>query len=170
MSASGCRIHKEFATKLVGLRMAVPEYWWRGYNAQTLCPGEIAAVDFSQEGGRYFQLMLDDTPGVLYPMRYDAVVLYSDTTHASHSSFVLPATAPQDPALEESVTVPAPKKRSRQPNFSSAGPGRARSSSTANATNAQQKNNNGKKRKNKGKGSKKKNKKGGRLPSSQSKY
>ena len=94
---------------LVGLRMAVPEYWWPGFNARTLCPGMIAAVNFEAEGGRYFSLMLDDAPGTYYPMRYDAALSYANISHESHSSYVLPATAPCNPAQEHSVTIRAPR-------------------------------------------------------------
>ena len=81
-------IDTEWAQSLVGLKMSVPTSWWQGCDGDDLNQGTIAAVDFTQSNQRYFQLLLGDDKddanedgdlrGLYYPMRYDAVFLYSN--------------------------------------------------------------------------------------------
>eukprot|EP00956_Cyclotella_meneghiniana_P007367 scaffold10033_cov103-Cyclotella_meneghiniana.AAC.1 len=97
-------IDREWAESLVGLRMIVESSWWDGYDDSELNPGVISAIDFSDKAGRFFQLELDDEPGAYYPMRYDAVLKYSDETHGRHSSYHLPSDILPDPE-DETVTL-----------------------------------------------------------------
>ena len=71
-------IDREWALTLPGLRVAVPECWWDGYNGSKLCKGRIAHVDFDAEGEKFFMLELDTERGAFYPMQYDAVLHYAD--------------------------------------------------------------------------------------------
>ena len=100
-------IDPEWAATLVGLRMKVPEHWWAGCTGNTLCEGEIAAIDFTDNAGRYFQLELDDEKGSHYAMRYDAVLHYADEEHKTFSRFRsrLLSEAPPNPTAGEGVRV-----------------------------------------------------------------
>ena len=91
MAESPCPIDREWADSLIGLPMAVPEYWWNGYNGSTPCLGAIVAIDYDAKKENYFLLEVDDTPGVQYPMRYDAVLLYADEEHETYPSYHLPS-------------------------------------------------------------------------------
>ena len=93
-------IDREWAQSLVSLRMKVPDHWWDGCTGRELYEGIIAAVNFDDHGDRFFQLELDEEKGVLYPMRYDAVLHYADEEHSQFSSFQLPADPPSNPANE----------------------------------------------------------------------
>ena len=42
-------VDKEWAVKLIGLRMRVPGIWWDGCTGSQRYEGWIAAVDFSDE-------------------------------------------------------------------------------------------------------------------------
>ena len=97
-------IDREWAESLVGLRMIVESKWWDGYDDSELNSGVIAAFDFDDEAGRFFQLELDDEPGAYYPMRYDAVLKYADETHGRFSSYHLPTDILPDPE-DETVTL-----------------------------------------------------------------
>jgi hypothetical protein len=58
----------------------------RELRLRVLCLGRIAAVDFDDEHGRYFQLVLNDGDG-LYRMQYDAVLNYADEEHPTFHFF-----------------------------------------------------------------------------------
>ena len=99
----------EWSESLVGLPMAVPEYWWPGYSSSKLCLGKIASIDTTARELNIFVLVLKDEPGKRYGMRYDAVLLYSDENDETTSRFHLPSDPPADPAQERSVTVTVPR-------------------------------------------------------------
>ena len=47
--------------------MIVESKWWDGYDDSELNSGVIAAFDFDDEAGRFFQLKRDDEPGAMMP-------------------------------------------------------------------------------------------------------
>ena len=98
----------EWAESLVGLPMAVPEYWWAGYSSSKLCLGKIASIDTTTRKLNIFVLVLKDELGKRYGIRYDAVRLY-DNENKDTASFQLPPHPPADPAQERLVTVTVPR-------------------------------------------------------------
>ena len=103
-------IDEEWAETLVGIRMSIPENWWPGYNGNELYLGRISSLDLDADGARYFQLELDDEPGVYYPMRYDAVLHYADEGQRKYLSYHLPNSVPANP-VSETVRVPGRNRR-----------------------------------------------------------
>ena len=53
-------IGKEWATKIIGIRMRVPDNWWDRCTGIQIYEGRIVAVDFVDEAEQYFMLDLDD--------------------------------------------------------------------------------------------------------------
>jgi hypothetical protein len=108
----GVPIDEEWATSLIGLRMQVPNLWWKGFEgAKSLNEGTIVGVDFSAAKLNYFQLELAKEKGAIYAMRYDAVHLYAAAEHRDFWKFRLPRDAPSNPANEDEVIAPPPKKK-----------------------------------------------------------
>ena len=48
--------------------MKVSQRWWAGYTGNALFEGQITAIDFSDDAGRYFKFELDIKKGAYYPM------------------------------------------------------------------------------------------------------
>ncbi|KAL3764001.1 hypothetical protein ACHAW5_000040 [Stephanodiscus triporus] len=71
-------IDAEWVETLVGLCLNIPNRWWPGYDDCGLNRGHIAAIDFNASNTIYFQVELDNEPGVHYAMGYDSVFLYTD--------------------------------------------------------------------------------------------
>ena len=85
-------IDKEWASSLVGLCMAVPNYWWPAYKGTGLNHGHICRVEFDGvTDERHFILQLDNKDdGVNYLMHYNAIYVYADVNDITHHSFHLP--------------------------------------------------------------------------------
>ena len=107
-------VDPEFAQSLLNLPMAVPEYWWPGFKGRKLLHGKIKAVSPRDPDLKIFQLELEDEPGVLYGMRYDAVAMYANVEHDDFAQYLLPVKPPIDPQHEPTVaarTGHAPPRR-----------------------------------------------------------
>ena len=98
-------VDPEFAESFVGLPMSVPEYWWPGFKGKKLLPGKIKSVRPHDADLAIFQLELEDEPGVLYGMRYDAVAMYANVEHDNFAQYLLPAKPPIDPQHEPTVAA-----------------------------------------------------------------
>ena len=70
--------------------MRVPAHWWNGYSDNDESPGQIAGVNFLDDSQNYFLIDLDDEKGDHYPMRYDAVSLYTDEDAQSLLNYNVP--------------------------------------------------------------------------------
>ena len=102
--STAINIVREWATRLVGLRMKVEERWWQGCKGTKLYTGKLTGIDFGKEKENYVILELNDEPGDPYHMRYDAVLKYADYEDHNFHKFHLPPGQLQDPSQEE-VTV-----------------------------------------------------------------
>ena len=110
----GVPVDEEWAASLIGLRMQVPNLWWKGYEGdESLNEGSIIGVNFSAAKLKYFQLELTKEKGAIYAMRYDAVHLYADVEHRDFRNFRLPRDAPSNPANEGEVIAPLPPKKEK---------------------------------------------------------
>ena len=98
--------------------MSVPGYWWVGHKDWKRHRGTIARINYNARQQCYFVLVLDGPP-YEYGMAYASVVLYSDTEHAEHGDYHLPALPPSDPRNETSVYAKKRKQR-HDPNGSPA--------------------------------------------------
>ena len=87
----------EWAESLIGLPMAVPEYWWPGYSSSKLCLGKIASINTTTCELNCSLLIFKDKPGKRYGMRYNTVRLYTDENKDT-TRFQLPSHPPADPA------------------------------------------------------------------------
>ena len=117
MAAADFTYDKEWVNSLVGLPMAVPEYWWPRYKSTKLFYGKVTSIEPNAPEHNFFVLELHDEPGKSYGMQYDAVLLYADENNPAYSRYRLPPKPPIDPTHEKSVTVrrgrrevPAPKQ------------------------------------------------------------
>ena len=110
----GVPIDKEWAASSIGLRMQVPNLWWKGYDGDdSLNKGTIVGVDFNTAKLNYFHLELTKEKGAYYAMQYDAIHLYADVDHRDFRKFRLPRDAPSNPTNEGEVITPSPKKKSK---------------------------------------------------------
>ena len=90
-------VNKEWADKLIGLRLRVPTKWWRDkvtgkpLKGTKLWECEIESVDPNDAEGRYFILKSldpdDEYPDDRYPMAYIDVKKYVDEEHPTFSSY-----------------------------------------------------------------------------------
>ena len=110
---------KEWATGLVGLRVALPNYWWPKEKGNHIHKGKIAFIDPLEPNGNYFAFQLDATPQHHYGLTYAGVVKYADATDDKFARYHLPAKPPANPELERAATGRRGRRsRPRQPNFS----------------------------------------------------
>ena len=95
-------IDTEWAQSLVGLRLKIPDHWWPDYDGDTLNPGKIGRVDFTQTNNRYFVFIPNDAedPGPYY-LRYDTIFHYADHNQRNFSSYQLPRHPPPNPDGDE---------------------------------------------------------------------
>ena len=109
-------IDLEWGESLVSLRMAVPRSLWLGYTGTELSLGKIAKFDAAASPP--FLLEVNDEPGDLYAMRYDAVLAYVQVEHSTFGSFHLPNTMPEEHSSNNTVFVgrrgPGRRRRSRK--------------------------------------------------------
>ncbi len=54
-------INLQWAQRLVGLPMVVPEHWWDGCSGNAIYTGQIAAIEDGAEGVKNFIFKLDHT-------------------------------------------------------------------------------------------------------------
>jgi hypothetical protein len=87
----------EWAKTLVGLRLNIPIKWWPRFCDGGLNQGIIAAITLDPSSSYYFQVELDNEPGVHYAMRYDSVLLYADDKQPGFLKFHLPLFCPGNP-------------------------------------------------------------------------
>ena len=71
---------------------------------------------------RIFFLELDETPGILYGMRYDDVLQYANEEHPDFRNYRLPARPPLDPKHEPKVTARSGRAPPRPPKSAIAQP------------------------------------------------
>jgi hypothetical protein len=69
----------------MGLRLNIPNKWWPGLCNGSLNQGKIAAITLDPLSSYYFQIELNNEPGVHYTMRYDSVLLYADNEQPGYS-------------------------------------------------------------------------------------
>jgi hypothetical protein len=93
-------IDSEWVEMLVGLRLNIPNKWWPGFRDGRLNQGKIAGITLDSLSSYYFQVELNDEPGVHYAMRYDSVLLYEDDEQPGFSRFCLPLCCPGNPEDE----------------------------------------------------------------------
>ena len=111
-AGKGVPIDKEWAASLIGLRMQVPNLWWKGFEGvKSLNESTIIGVDLRAAKLNYFQLELAKEKGVIYAMQYNAVHLYADVKHRDFRKFRLPCDAPSNPSNKRGRgDHPLPKK------------------------------------------------------------
>ena len=81
-------IDPEWAETLDGLRMSVPNHWWKGHRGNRLHQGKI--VLFLENTNRW-QLLLDDIDDPNhYAMNYEAVLAYVDEQAGTYPRYNLP--------------------------------------------------------------------------------
>ena len=81
-------IDPEWAETLDGLRMSVPNHWWKGYKGGRLHQGSI--VLFLENTNR-LQFVLDDVnDDNHYPLSYEGVVEYADAEAGTYANYNLP--------------------------------------------------------------------------------
>jgi hypothetical protein len=102
-------IDSEWAETLVGLHLNIPNKWWPGFCDGGLNCGKIAAINLDPSSLYYFEVELNDEPGVHYAMRYDSVLLYVDDDQPGFARFCLPSCCPANPD-DEITRVGVPKK------------------------------------------------------------
>ena len=81
-------IDPEWADTLLGLRMSVPNHWWKGYKGGRLHQGSI--VLFLENTNRWHLVLDDVNDDNQYPMSYKAVVEYADAEAGTYANFNLP--------------------------------------------------------------------------------
>ena len=84
MSSTRLPIDQEWAQSLIGIRLQVPQSWWLGYNGSEMYSGAVQELDFSDERGRYFMMMMlgvviqcDTMPSSATPTRSNVGILAS---------------------------------------------------------------------------------------------
>ena len=102
-------IHSAWAESLKGLRLQVPEYWWKHEDTgkqlkgQELWACEIEDVNLNDDAERYFIIKCidpdDEYPDARYEMTYGDVKKYADTSQPDFSSFDLP-TSPRESSIK----------------------------------------------------------------------
>jgi len=101
-------IHSAWAESLKGLRLQVPEYWWKHgdtgkqLKGQELWECEVEDVNLNDDAERYFIIKCidpdDGYPNARYEMTYGDVKKYADTNQPDFSSFDLP-TSPRESSI-----------------------------------------------------------------------
>ena len=90
-------IDSEWVEALVGLRLNVPNSWWRGFVDGGLNRGRIATVNLDALNAYYFKVELNNKLGAHYAMCYDSVLLYTDEEQPGFLHFRLPMLCPGSP-------------------------------------------------------------------------
>jgi hypothetical protein len=100
-------IDRVWAATLIGIKMAVPDSWWDGYDTPDINYGRIIAVDFSDPAGRFWKLQLDsDDDNEIYLMRYDALALYADEEDDWYENYhlpIVPLSSPEHRQQDDSI-------------------------------------------------------------------
>ena len=78
---------------LIGLKLNVPEHWWKKSRGNRLWRCEIESIDFHDAAKRYFTIKCTDEddpyPDDRYEMSYEGVLKYVDVDQDGFSSFDL---------------------------------------------------------------------------------
>ena len=114
MAEAEYSVDPEWAMSLLGLPMAVPEYWWPGFSRLKRFFGKIAKVNPRAENSAFFLLELNEEPGEYYAMRYDDVARYANTDDNAIAAYCLPALPPCDPRHEPAVIARTGRAPQRQ--------------------------------------------------------
>ena len=77
-------IDLEWANKLEGLRVKVPNRWWANYTDGRLNDGRIGTFDPSSN---LWELILDDQTWGIFNMRYDAIYQYTDELASTFENY-----------------------------------------------------------------------------------
>ena len=94
-------IDSEWVETLVCLCLNIPNNWWPDFDNGGLNQGHFAVINLNVSSLYYFQLKLEDEPGVHYAMRYDSVLLlYGDKNQPGFSPYCLPSCCPGNPDEE----------------------------------------------------------------------
>jgi len=91
-------VDEKWATRLIGLKLQVPEYWWVDDDTKEHFKGnkhwecEIDSVNVGDKAERYFILKCPNDPDdpqqkMRYPMAYIDIKKYVDEKHPTYSSF-----------------------------------------------------------------------------------
>ena len=75
----------EWAESIIGLRLKVPDHWWKNCNGRDLYDGKIVSFD---EAKQKWGFVCDSEPDeVPYPMAYEAVYKYVDKYASTWPSY-----------------------------------------------------------------------------------
>ena len=105
-SASSFPFDKAWVLSLVGIPLAVLEYWWPGLKSTKHYAGKITFIDPLAPHNSFSALKLDNAPdGKIYGMQYCAMREYNDSIHPNLANFCLrlpkkpPTKEPDKPAV-----------------------------------------------------------------------
>ena len=98
-------LNVEWANPLTGLPMAVPSFWWPGYDGNNLNCGRIVGIDIDVHNDKIFQVEIDSEMGAVYHMHYHDILDYADEGSDTFDNYRLPHLPPQDPAIEGDISV-----------------------------------------------------------------
>ena len=103
-------IDQERAASLIGLRVAIPDYWWPEFDTAHLNKGKIMAVNFTDAADHFWEVKLDDESpdDDTWLLRYDAVLLYADQDDDWVENFNLPNSIIASPEHESVVIIQEP--------------------------------------------------------------
>ena len=90
-SEAEATIDPRWASSLVGLKLKVPENWWKDYTRSTLCDAVVVQIDYANKDDRFFVI---ECEGHRYNMRYDAVKKYANQNQRGFNKFILPDKSP----------------------------------------------------------------------------
>ena len=110
-------IDTKWAETLIGMRLKIPQWWWKGWKGNRLWEGKIVSVTLADPCNRCFVVkLLDEEPEYEgYPMHYQDVKRFVDRKQANFTSFYLPSKAPtprQVARQEPRVAVTQSKRKS----------------------------------------------------------
>jgi len=90
-------IDDEWASKLVGIRVAVPNHWWQGLRGQKLWNGQVVSFNSSEQ--KWMFVVLDKPEEEEYGLNYQALLEYIDVNVESnkHYTTINPHLMPSEP-------------------------------------------------------------------------
>ena len=81
-------IDPEWADTLLGLRVALPNHWWKGFRGNRLHQGRLVLF---LENTNQWQFVLDDVnDDNHYPLNYAGVCEYADAEAGTYANYNLP--------------------------------------------------------------------------------
>ena len=101
----------DWAETLLGMEVVVPNGWFDGYddNDDTPNDGEIVAINWSNDGRRFFQVEVE---GHVYDMRYDAVFSFANDSQRDFDQYHLPTYPIANPERDRVRVVHRRRQRS----------------------------------------------------------